>query len=136
MNIYFKEALFCHGYTKNPCLEENKKEKNPPLWHSFINLLKMKANLCTNEMDMLFSFIKALNTNWISATVWHWASSTFLKVAPYFAFFNHNIETTIPHKYTAQNSKSIFRAISGIMGNSVLVSWWTPSGKRLWDSSH
>lgn len=57
MNIYLKETLFRQGYTKKTCLEgkKKKKERKPPFRTVFS---KMKANPHTNEMDVLFIFVK------------------------------------------------------------------------------
>ena len=45
----------------------------------------------------------------------------FSRVAQYFDFIVINAENTTLHKYTVQNGRSMFRAISEIVGNSVLI---------------
>ena len=55
------------------------------------------------------------------------ACSMFFRVDQYFDFIIVSAENTTLHKYIAQNVRSIFRAISEIVGNPVLV----PSQKSI-----
>ena len=62
-----------------------------------------------------------LNLGCIFDTAGRRDSSTFCRVDRLFDFINANAENAASHKYVVQNGRSMFRAISESVGNSVLI---------------
>ena len=54
------------------------------------------------------------------------ASSMFLYINWYFDFIIINVENDASSKYVVQNGRSLFRAISEIVGNSILIKHQNP----------
>jgi hypothetical protein len=83
----------------------------------------MKANFHANEMDMLI-YVYIGTKYWLNVLMLQGVAylSTFFRVDGYFDFLTVSNDNIILYEYAAQNGRSMFRTIPGIVKNSA----WMP----------